>query len=226
MLQGSWGQLRLRSSTTWRWAANFWLLVSWLKPCPTTTQLWVRLHTLTHIYAPDIFILCLCSDSALPYFLLYTLRKLHFSRKMKIQFSCRFTEGDSKNYLTFYKRAAVFLAMGKSKSALPDLTRAIQLKPDFSAVSSPDYIRGKNQGSYFCLSGLLVSCSSCPYMFVHFQARLQRGNILLKQGNTQEAREDFEAVVSSVFRFFDPLIHVVKGSLCLYTYLATALPRQ
>uniref|UniRef100_A0A3Q3WW20 J domain-containing protein n=1 Tax=Mola mola TaxID=94237 RepID=A0A3Q3WW20_MOLML len=68
-------------------------------------------------------------------------------------------EGDSKNYLTFYKRAAVFLAMGKSKSALPDLTRAIQLKPDFLA------------------------------------ARLQRGNILLKQGNTQEAREDFQAVL-------------------------------
>lgn len=45
-----------------------------------------------------------------------------------------FPEGDSKNYLTFYKRAAVFLAMGKSKSALPDLTKAIQLKPDFLAV--------------------------------------------------------------------------------------------
>ncbi|XP_067117703.1 dnaJ homolog subfamily C member 3b isoform X1 [Osmerus mordax] len=68
-------------------------------------------------------------------------------------------EGDSKNYLTYYKRAAVFLAMGKSKSALPDLTRAIQLKPDFLA------------------------------------ARLQRGNILLKQGNTQEAKEDFQAVL-------------------------------
>ncbi|XP_051982791.1 dnaJ homolog subfamily C member 3-like [Xyrauchen texanus] len=68
-------------------------------------------------------------------------------------------EGDSKNYLTYYKRAAVFLAMGKSKSALPDLTQAINLKPDFLA------------------------------------ARLQRGNILLKQGSTQEAREDFQAVL-------------------------------
>lgn len=68
-------------------------------------------------------------------------------------------EGDSKNYLTYYKRAAVFLAMGKSKSALPDLTRAIQLKPDFLA------------------------------------ARLQRGNIFLKQGNAQEAKEDFEFVL-------------------------------
>uniref|UniRef100_A0AAR2KVZ3 DnaJ (Hsp40) homolog, subfamily C, member 3b n=1 Tax=Pygocentrus nattereri TaxID=42514 RepID=A0AAR2KVZ3_PYGNA len=66
-------------------------------------------------------------------------------------------EGDSKNYLTYYKRAAVFLAMGKSKSALPDLTRAIQLKPDFLAVSllsglllekllrSPDQEEAQNQ---------------------------------------------------------------------------------
>uniref|UniRef100_A0A8C7F3Z1 DnaJ (Hsp40) homolog, subfamily C, member 3b n=1 Tax=Oncorhynchus kisutch TaxID=8019 RepID=A0A8C7F3Z1_ONCKI len=77
-------------------------------------------------------------------------------------------EGDSKNYLTYYKRAAVFLAMGKSKSALPDLTRAIQLKPDFLA------------------------------------ARLQRGNILLKQGNTQDAREDFETVVSLDLSPWDP----------------------
>ncbi|XP_066578666.1 dnaJ homolog subfamily C member 3b [Amia ocellicauda] len=43
-------------------------------------------------------------------------------------------EGDSKNYLTYYKRAAVFLAMGKSKSALPDLSKAIELKPDFLAA--------------------------------------------------------------------------------------------
>uniref|UniRef100_A0A8C7YMG8 DnaJ homolog subfamily C member 3 n=1 Tax=Oryzias sinensis TaxID=183150 RepID=A0A8C7YMG8_9TELE len=69
-------------------------------------------------------------------------------------------EGDSENYLTYYKRAAVFLALGKSKSALPDLTRAIELKPDFLA------------------------------------ARLQRGNILLKQGNTEEARADFESVLT------------------------------
>ncbi|TRY57605.1 hypothetical protein DNTS_032187 [Danionella cerebrum] len=76
-------------------------------------------------------------------------------------------EGDSKNYLTYYKRAAVFLAMGKSKSALPDLTQAIHLKPDFLA------------------------------------ARLQRGNILLKQGSTPEAREDFLAVVSETNVFLE-----------------------
>ncbi|ETE69585.1 DnaJ-like subfamily C member 3 [Ophiophagus hannah] len=52
-------------------------------------------------------------------------------------------------------------AMGKFKSALPDLSKAIELKPDFLA------------------------------------ARLQRGNILLKQGYTQEAKQDFEAVLKS-----------------------------
>ncbi|XP_052376483.1 dnaJ homolog subfamily C member 3-like isoform X2 [Oncorhynchus keta] len=62
-------------------------------------------------------------------------------------------------YLTYYERAAVFLAMGKSKSALSDLTRAIRLKPD-------DLI-----------------------------ARMQMGNIFLKMGNTQKARENFQAVL-------------------------------
>ncbi|XP_040202853.1 dnaJ homolog subfamily C member 3-like isoform X2 [Rana temporaria] len=70
-------------------------------------------------------------------------------------------DGDPKNYLTYYKRATVYLAMGKFKSALPDLSKAIELKPDFLA------------------------------------ARLQRGNILLKQGDTQDAEEDFRAVLLS-----------------------------
>ncbi|KAM8973640.1 dnaJ homolog subfamily C member 3-like [Pelodytes ibericus] len=70
-------------------------------------------------------------------------------------------DGDPNNYLTYYKRAAVYLALGKFKAALPDLSRAIELKPDFMA------------------------------------ARLQRGNILLKQGDTEEAKQDFEAVLLS-----------------------------
>lgn len=161
MLQGSWGQLMSRSSTTWRWAANFWLLVSWLKPCPTTTLLWVRLHTdmqthkQTHIYAVTTgwhF------QSPLMPVLFRTYTEAHLPTsppnhafKYRPENWCfwHFTEGDSKNYLTYYKRAAVFLAMGKSKSALPDLTRAIQLKPDFLAVSSPCSL--KKIDSLFCI---------------------------------------------------------------------------
>ncbi|MEQ2167944.1 hypothetical protein GOODEAATRI_009258 [Goodea atripinnis] len=71
--------------------------------------------------------------------------------------------------------------MGRSKSALPDLTRAIELKPDFLPVS-PTLTQTK------LLKMLLLSSShTIPLLF---QARLQRGNILLKQGNSQEARED------------------------------------
>uniref|UniRef100_A0A915AJB2 J domain-containing protein n=3 Tax=Parascaris univalens TaxID=6257 RepID=A0A915AJB2_PARUN len=43
-------------------------------------------------------------------------------------------ELDPSNYLTLYRRATVYLAMGKSKSAVPDLDRVIELKPDFTAA--------------------------------------------------------------------------------------------
>ncbi|XP_054887410.1 dnaJ homolog subfamily C member 3a isoform X1 [Poeciliopsis prolifica] len=43
-------------------------------------------------------------------------------------------DGDPKNYIAYYRRATVFLAMGKSKSALPDLSRVIELKPDFTSA--------------------------------------------------------------------------------------------
>lgn len=45
------------------------------------------------------------------------------------------SDGDPKNYMAYYSRATVFLAMGKSKSALPDLGKVIELKPDFTSVS-------------------------------------------------------------------------------------------
>ena len=40
------------------------------------------------------------------------------------------------NYMTYFRRAAVYLALGKSKSALPDLDYVIGLRPDFTKVSS------------------------------------------------------------------------------------------
>uniref|UniRef100_A0A8B9KNH2 DnaJ homolog subfamily C member 3 n=1 Tax=Astyanax mexicanus TaxID=7994 RepID=A0A8B9KNH2_ASTMX len=67
-------------------------------------------------------------------------------------------DGDPKNYMAYYRRATVYLAMGKSKSALPDLSKVIELKPDFTS------------------------------------ARLQRGNLLLKQGKLDDAESDFKKV--------------------------------
>ncbi|XP_030641893.1 dnaJ homolog subfamily C [Chanos chanos] len=43
-------------------------------------------------------------------------------------------DGDPKNYVAYYRRATVYLAMGKSKSALPDLSKVIELKPDFTSA--------------------------------------------------------------------------------------------
>lgn len=46
-----------------------------------------------------------------------------------------FAEGDPKNYLTYFKRGTVYLALGKAKFALLDFGKVLELKPDFTAVS-------------------------------------------------------------------------------------------
>lgn len=74
-----------------------------------------------------------------------------------------FVEGDPNNYLTYYKRGTVYLALGKAKFALLDLDRVLELKPDFTS------------------------------------ARLQRGNVLLKQAQFEKAEADFRDVVSFFF---------------------------
>lgn len=44
-------------------------------------------------------------------------------------------EGDPNNYLTYFKRGTVYLALGKAKSAIADLDKVIEFRPDFVAVS-------------------------------------------------------------------------------------------
>ena len=56
--------------------------------------------------------------------------------------------------MTFYRRATVYLAMGKSKQALPDLDQVLQLKPDFTAVNIVIRMRlwnfKTNKTNYLC----------------------------------------------------------------------------
>ncbi|UJR21742.1 hypothetical protein I4U23_024817 [Adineta vaga] len=70
-------------------------------------------------------------------------------------------EVDPNNYLSYFRRATGYLAMGKSRAALPDLSKVTELKPDFIA------------------------------------ARMQRGNVLLKQGDFDDAKQDFQHVLRS-----------------------------
>lgn len=41
-------------------------------------------------------------------------------------------DSDSSNYMAYFKRATTWLALGKSKAALPDLNKSIKLKEDFT----------------------------------------------------------------------------------------------
>jgi DnaJ homolog subfamily C member 3 len=43
-------------------------------------------------------------------------------------------EGDNRNFLTYFKRATVYLALGKAKLAIGDLDQALNLKPDFTTA--------------------------------------------------------------------------------------------
>lgn len=60
------------------------------------------------------------------------------------------SEGDPRNYLTFFKRATVYLALGKAKFALADLEKVLELKPDFTAVSHVALHLTRNKNSFPC----------------------------------------------------------------------------
>jgi len=52
--------------------------------------------------------------------------------------SSSFLDKDGNNYMAYFKRATVFLAMGRIKQAARDLDQVLELKPDF------DNVRGQN----------------------------------------------------------------------------------
>jgi len=59
----------------------------------------------------------------------------YYTRSCTIFCLLCFVEGDPLNYLSYFKRATVYLAIGRAKAALPDLDKVIELKPDFKQVS-------------------------------------------------------------------------------------------
>ena len=73
----------------------------------------------------------------MPYFIM--MKQLVSGSSLHVMLVCLlyFVEGDPLNYLSYFKRATVFLAIGRAKSALPDLDKVIELKPDFKQVTNP-----------------------------------------------------------------------------------------
>ena len=97
---------------------------------------------------------------------------------------CLRADGDPKNYMSFYKRGTVFLAMGKFKSALQDLDRVIELKPDFVSVSGQGQLPEH-------------SLEHCVNLLVSLKARMQRANVLTKQGLFEDAIKDYNLVLKT-----------------------------
>lgn len=94
------------------------------------------------------------------------------------------SDGDPKNYMAYYRRATVFLAMGKSKSALPDLSRVIELKPDFTSVSCWSWSNlFSHSWTQCCIIGLTELCEKhiytknwkvLPYMYIWYKCKFYR----------------------------------------------------
>ena len=68
-------------------------------------------------------------------------------------------DADPTNYMSYYKRATVFLALSRSRPALADLDKVLQLKSDFIQV------RSISLGVHLIFPTLQIRrlCNSLPY---------------------------------------------------------------
>ncbi|SPP84345.1 dnaJ homolog subfamily C member 3 [Drosophila guanche] len=57
-------------------------------------------------------------------------------------------EGDANNYLTLFKRGTVYLALGKTRFAIQDFSRVLELKPDFTAARAQRGLVHMKSGEY------------------------------------------------------------------------------
>ncbi|XP_071798592.1 dnaJ homolog subfamily C member 3-like [Asterias amurensis] len=84
-------------------------------------------------------------------------------------------DNDPKNYMAYYKRATVYLALGKSKAALPDLKMTMKLKPDFTSA----FIHHGN---------ILLKIGKMDEAAKDYQEALRQ------DPNNQEAKTNFESI--------------------------------
>lgn len=108
-------------------------------------------------------------------------------------------DGDPSNYLTYFKRAAVYLAIGQAKRAIPDLDRTIELKDDFSQArlqrantllrlgrvddAEVDFVELSNSAAGQIKEDALVQLEVIPTLRNHLMA----GNSLYGKGEYAEA---------------------------------------
>ena len=106
-------------------------------------------------------------------------------------------EADRKNYLTFFKRATVLLALGRHRAALDDLNEVVSLKPDFLAARSQRgsllFKMGRLQEAHIDLEWVLrldpanQEASQLYSLIDHVSRDIEAGYMLLEDGQPVEA---------------------------------------
>lgn len=94
-------------------------------------------------------------------------------------------EGDSHNYLTYFKRATVYQALGKAKLAISDLDKALELKPDFTTA------RGQ-RGAVYLKMGDFTTAEVDFYHIIQEDPYNEENNYLYQRINP--AREQLNLV--------------------------------
>ena len=82
--------------------------------------------------------------------------------------------------MSYYRRATVLLALGKSKSALPDLDKVIELRPDFISVRDPFFFMyiaqhrlQKHVYNFLCLRAVFLDESLSIFDFISITVSLR-----------------------------------------------------
>lgn len=177
----------------WRWVAISWRGANYKMLCINFTRLWVSIVTLIISYiAPFSTLIVILVKTAF-----------------------HLLEGDPSNYLTYFKRGTVYFALGKAKLAVIDFNKVLELKPDFTGVSTA--------ASFDWPTVIVLSMSTwCLSCFP--QARNQRAHILLKQGNLEEAKADFLHIVSWEVRISLGFLNLSGFLAPFEIYVLTSLP--
>ena len=86
-------------------------------------------------------------------------------------------DADPNNYMSYYKRATVYLAMSRSKPALSDLDQVLKMKPDF--------VKARHQRG-----GVLLKMGRLD------EAHIDLENVVRKEPNNEEAQKQYAMVNS------------------------------
>uniref|UniRef100_A0A6G1SLR5 DnaJ subfamily C member 3 n=1 Tax=Aceria tosichella TaxID=561515 RepID=A0A6G1SLR5_9ACAR len=131
---------------------------------------------------------------------------------------------DPNNYLTYFKRATVFLALNRPKSALDDLNKAIELNPNFTSALSQR-------------ASLHVKLGNLDEAHIDYERYLQsdpdNNEALTMYSKIEKLKEDIvnvqdmleENQYDEALRLLEPIIEVIPYSTQLMKTRANAFER-